>query len=77
MIYDLIDKIHKPTGNTLLIDSEGFEYNEMVALTGYHVNILPPLNDTTDKDGNVIVNPLKAFVVEVITLVEHLVVEMM
>ena len=66
MTYDLIGTISKPTGVTLT-DSEGFEYPEMAAIDGYHVNVLPPLSDTTDEEGNVIVNPLKAYVVEVNT----------
>ena len=66
MIYDTIGTIQKPTGVTLT-DGEGFEYPEMVALDGYHVNVLPPMNDTTDEEGTVIVNPLKAFVVVVNT----------
>ena len=64
--FDTIGTIQKPTGVTLT-DAEGFEYHEMVALDGYHVNVLPTLNDTTDEDGNLIVNPLKAYVVEVNT----------
>jgi hypothetical protein len=39
MTYDLIGTIHKPTGVTLT-DAEGFEYPDMVAIEGYHVNIL-------------------------------------
>ena len=66
MIYDLIGTIQKPTGVTLT-DAEGFEYPEMVAIDGYHVNVLPPMNDTTDEEGTVIVNPLKAYVIEVNT----------
>lgn len=66
MIYDLIGTIQAPTGVTLT-DADGFEYPETVAVVGYHVNVLPPLNDTADIDGNVIVNPLKAHIVEVNT----------
>ena len=66
MIYDLIGTIQAPTG-VILTDAEGFEYPEMVAVDGYHVNVLPPMNDTTDIEGTVIVNPLKAYVVEVNT----------
>lgn len=64
--FDTIGTIQKPTGVTLT-DAEGFEYPEMVAVDGYHVNVLPPMNDTTDIEGTVIVNPLKAYVVEVNT----------
>ena len=64
--FDTIGTIYKPTGVTLT-DAEGFEYPEMVAVSGYHVNVLPPMNDTTDIEGTVIVNPLKAYVVEVNT----------
>ena len=39
MTYDLIGTIHKPTG-VMLTDSEGFEYPEMEACSGYHVNVL-------------------------------------
>ena len=66
MTFDLIGTIHKPTG-VILTDSEGFEYPEMVAVQGYHVNVLPPLRDTTDEDGNIIEHPLKAHIVEVNT----------
>ena len=62
MTYDLIDKIYKPTGVTLT-DAEGFEYPEMEQVEGYFVNVLPPLNDTIDEDGNLIVNPLKEHIV--------------
>ena len=40
MIYDLVDKIYKPTGVTL--ESDGFEYPEMEEIEGYHVNMLDP-----------------------------------
>jgi hypothetical protein len=40
MIYDLIGVIHKPSG-VMLTDTEGNEYAEMVAIEGYHVNVLP------------------------------------
>ena len=66
MTYDLIGTIQKPTGVTLT-DTEGFEYPEMEQVQGYHVNVLPPMNDTIDEEGTVIVNPLKAYVVEVNT----------
>ena len=62
MTFDTIGTIHKPTG-VILTDAEGFEYPEMVAVDGYHVNVLPPMNDTTDIEGTVIVNPLKEHVV--------------
>jgi hypothetical protein len=65
MTYDLINKIYKPTGTMLVED--GIEYPEMEQVVGYHVNVLPPMNDTTDIEGTVIVNPLKAYVVEVNT----------
>ena len=39
MTYDLIGTIHKPTG-VMLTDAEGMQYPEMVALDGYHVNVL-------------------------------------
>jgi len=39
MIYDLIGVIHKPSG-VMLTDDMGNEYPEMVAVEGYHVNIL-------------------------------------
>ena len=35
---DVVGVIHKPTGNMLTSD-EGFEYPEMAALDGWHVNI--------------------------------------
>ena len=38
MTYDIIDKIYKPTGTMLVED--GIEYPEMVAVSGYHVNML-------------------------------------
>ena len=72
MIYDLIGTIQAPTG-VILTDAEGFEYPETEVLADangnpyYHVNVLPPMNDTTDIEGTVIVNPLKAYVVEVNT----------
>lgn len=56
MIYDLIETIYKPTG-TMLKDSEGNEYPEMVAVDGYHVNTLP--SEVTDE--------LQQYVVEVST----------
>lgn len=40
MTYDLIGVIHKPSG-VMLTDTEGNEYTEMVAIEGYHVNVLP------------------------------------
>ncbi len=61
MTYNIIDKIYKQTG-TMIVD-DGIEYPEMKQVVGYHVNVLPPLNDTTDKDGNLIVNPLKPYIV--------------
>ena len=39
-MFDIIDKIYTPTGETLK-DGEGNEYPEMVAVKGYHVNTLP------------------------------------
>jgi hypothetical protein len=67
MIYDLIGTISKPTG-VMLVGEDGFEYPEMVALDGYHVNMLDAnLSDTIDIEGNVIVNPLKKHIVEVKT----------
>ena len=35
---DVVGVIHKPTGN-MLTDAEGFEYPEMAALDGWHINI--------------------------------------
>ena len=72
MTIDKIGTISKPTG-VMLTDSEGNEYPEMEVLADvngnpyYHVNVLPPMNDTTDEDGNTVVNPLKAYVVDVNT----------
>jgi len=40
MTYDTIGKIYKPLG-VVLTDTEGNEYPEMVAIDGYHVNVLP------------------------------------
>lgn len=37
MIPDIIGAIYKPTGNTLT-DADGFEYPEMQAIEGFHVN---------------------------------------
>lgn len=39
-MFDIIETIYKPTGN-VLTDADGFEYPEMVAVAGYHVNTLP------------------------------------
>lgn len=39
MIYDLVGTIYKTSG-VMLIDAEGNEYPEMVAVEGYHVNTL-------------------------------------
>ena len=36
--FDIVGVIHKPSGQTL-VDSEGNEYPEMVAVDGYHVNL--------------------------------------
>jgi len=36
---DLIGTIHEPSGN-MLTDDEGNEYPEMVALDGYHANLI-------------------------------------
>lgn len=40
MIYDIIGTIYKPSG-VMLTDIDGNDYPEMVAIDGYHVNILP------------------------------------
>ena len=65
MIYDLVGTISKPTG-VMLVGEDGVEYPEMVALDGYHVNMLDTnLSDTAGIDGNVIANPLKKHIVEV------------
>lgn len=40
MIYDVVGTIYKPSG-VMLTDSDGNEYPEMVAIEGYHVNVLP------------------------------------
>lgn len=40
MTYDVIGTIYKPSG-VMLTDEEGNEYPEMVAVDGYHVNVLP------------------------------------
>lgn len=40
MTYDLIGTIYKPSG-VMLTDREGNEFPEMVAIEGYHVNVLP------------------------------------
>lgn len=45
---DVVGTIHEPTGNTLT-DDEGFEYPEMVAVDGWHINIRI-LNDTKRAD---------------------------
>lgn len=45
---DVVGVIHKPTGNTLT-DDEGFEYPEMAAVDGWHINIRI-LNDTKRAD---------------------------
>lgn len=39
MTYDLVGTIYTPSG-VILTDEEGNEYPEMVAVEGYHVNIL-------------------------------------
>lgn len=39
MTYDLIGVIHKPSG-VMLTDDIGNDYPEMVAVAGYHVNVL-------------------------------------
>lgn len=36
--FDIVGTIHEPTGNTLT-DTEGFEYPEMAAVDGWHVNL--------------------------------------
>ena len=41
MTYDLIGTIYESDGTTS-IDPEGNEYPNMVAVEGYHVNILEP-----------------------------------
>ena len=56
MTYDIVDKIYKPTG-TMLVE-EGIEYQEMAAVEGYHVNVLP-------QDDMSLVEP---FIVEVNSL---------
>jgi len=73
MTYNLVGTISKPTGK-MLVGEDGFEYPEMVAFADengkpyYHVNMLDAnLNDSTDMDGNVIVNPLKKHIIEVKT----------
>ena len=48
MTYDLIGTIYKTSG-VMLTDEEGNEYPEMVALEGYHVNTLPPLDEKLEK----------------------------
>lgn len=40
MTYDLIGTIYAPSG-VVLTDEDGNEYPEMVAVEGYHVNVLP------------------------------------
>jgi hypothetical protein len=45
---DVVGVIHKPTGNMLTSD-EGFEYPEMAALDGWHINIRI-LNDNKRAD---------------------------
>ena len=40
MIYDVVGTIYKPSG-VMLTDNDGNEYQEMVAVDGYHVNVLP------------------------------------
>lgn len=40
MEYDIIGTIYKESG-AILTSLEGNEYPEMVALDGYHVNVLP------------------------------------
>lgn len=39
MTYDLVGTIYAPSG-VVLTDEEGSEYPEMLAVDGYHVNIL-------------------------------------
>ena len=39
MTYDLVGTIYTPSG-VVLTDEEGNEYNDMVAVDGYHVNML-------------------------------------
>ena len=39
MTYHIIGTVYKATG-TMLVDEEGFEYPEQVAVDGYHVNVL-------------------------------------
>ena len=39
MIYDLIGTMYTPTG-VMLTSDDGFEYPEMTAVDGYHVNAL-------------------------------------
>lgn len=48
MTYDLVGTIYTPSG-VVLIDREGNEYNDMVAVEGYHVNTLPPLAETLEQ----------------------------
>lgn len=44
---DIIGTIYKPTGNTLT-DSEGFEYPEMQAIEGFHVNFQQEVPELAD-----------------------------
>ena len=55
---DVVGVIHKPTG-TMLTDAEGFEYPEMAALDGWHINIRI-LNDNKRAD----VEALSAYFVD-------------
>ncbi len=40
MTYNLIGTMYKETGKT--ITKDGFDYNEMEAVQGYHINMLNP-----------------------------------
>ena len=57
MTYDVIGTIYKPSG-VMLTDTDGNEYPQMVAVEGYHVNVLP-------SDDMSLVEP---YIVEVNTL---------